>query len=651
MRSAEGRKSRQGRGYTGELLPFSLRLFVCTAALLAAPQVTTAAPIVPLEPIDRGELEAFVDGFMTAYLEESGAAGGVVSVVQGGEVILAKGYGHADVKAGRKVEASSTLFRIGSVSKLFVWTAVMQLVEAGELDLDTDVNEYLAEDLEIPGTFDEPITIGHLMTHSAGFEDRSLGLFARSADELAPLSEILGSEMPSRVRRPGQVASYSNHGTALAMLVVEQVSGIPWETYLARNILGPLGMTRTSFSQPPPAPLDAGLSGGYRLVGEQLQEEPFEFVPLAPVGAASATATDMARFMVAHLQLGRHEEARILEEGTARVMQQPLFRHSQGVNPMAHGFIDSSRNGQRIVGHGGDTLWFHTQLEILPDHGLGLFVSMNTAGADPSRLAEAFVDRYFPVGDPPELPTPVDWEARVGRYLGSYRSNRFSHSDLTKVAALLGRVEVTDSGDGGLRFSMAGEKRWVEEEPLLLREEDGYRRVAFRQAEDGRMTHFFLGSVPYIAFERVPPRESHRLHAVLLLISLTLLLSTLVLQPLGVFLRWRYGAPLEREHRVPTTARVVLWLAALVFIVFGLGLAMEMGDPLEIVFGLTPALRTVLALPLIGAFVALIALAFAVWLWREQQGKLLSRVAYTAVVVAFFVILWQLAIWRLLGVP
>ncbi|MEE2778009.1 MAG: serine hydrolase domain-containing protein [Acidobacteriota bacterium] len=607
---------------------------------------TVSAPA--LAPISINELEAFVDGFMMAYLEAEGAAGGVVAVVQRGQTILAKGYGQADVSSDREVDPERTLFRIGSVSKLFVWTAVMQLVESGDLDLAADVNGYL-EEVTVPDTFDQPITLGHLMTHSAGFEDRALGLFSRRADDLAPLADILASELPGRVRPPGQVSSYSNHGTALAMLVVESVSGLPWETYLARNILGPLGMTRTTFAQPPPSPLDDDLSRGYRLEGDELREETFEFVPLAPVGAASSTATDMARFMIAHLQLGRLGEARILEEETAAVMQGALFRHSEAVNPMAHGFIDSSRNGQRIVGHGGDTPWFHTQMEILPQHDLGIFVSMNTAGANPSQLTAAFVDRYFPTEDPPPVATPVDWSGRVARYVGSFRSNRFSHSDLTKLVALRGRIEVADSGDGALLFSVFGETRWVEESPLLFREEGSHRRAAFRQEEDGRITHLFLGDTPHVAFERVPPRESHRLHALLLVSSSALLVATLVLQPLGAYLRWRYHAPLEREYRVPTSARVVLWVGSLMFVVFGVSLAVEMSDPLEIIFGVTPGLRTVLALPLVAAVLALIALTFAVWLWREQQGRFLARLSYTAVVIAFFVLLWQLAIWRLLG--
>ena len=130
--------------------------------------------------LDPAGVEAFVDGFMSAYLEENGAVGGVVSIVENGQIVLAKGYGEDDRARHRAVEARRTLFRVGSVSKLFIWTAVMQLVERGKVDLDADVNRYL-EGVEVPATFKEPVTLAHLMTHTAGFEDHVIGLFAHDA--------------------------------------------------------------------------------------------------------------------------------------------------------------------------------------------------------------------------------------------------------------------------------------------------------------------------------------------------------------------------------------------------------------------------------------------------------------------------------------
>ena len=353
--------------------------------------------------LDPAGVEAFVDGFMTAYLEEAGAVGGVVAIVENGHIVLAKGYGEDDRARNREVEARRTLFRVGSVSKLFVWTAVMQLVERGKVDLDADVNRYL-EGVEVPATFKEPVTLAHLMTHTAGFEDHVLGLFAHDANAVRPLRELLAAELPGRVRAPGAVAAYSNHGAALAMLVVEQVSGMPWTEYVETQILGPLGMKRTTFRQPVPEALRDDVSIGYRNPGGEPEAADFEYVPLAPAGAMSSTATDMARFMLAHLGSGQLGDARILSQAAARRMHRTLHRHDPAVPGMAHGFIESDRNGRRVIGHGGDTLWFHTALELYPEQGIGIFASFNTAGAEPQKLTKAFADRYF---------APAEWTPQL----------------------------------------------------------------------------------------------------------------------------------------------------------------------------------------------------------------------------------------------
>jgi CubicO group peptidase (beta-lactamase class C family) len=625
-------------------------VLACTLVAASDPQPVSVDPAAGPAPsfLESGGVEAFVDGWMTSYLEESKAVGGVVAVVHDGRIVLAKGYGKDDRDLDRDVDARRTLFRVGSVSKLFVWTAVMQLVEQGKLDLETDVDRYLGG-RTVPDTYSEPVTLGHLMTHTPGFEDRVLGLFGRDASSLRPLGELLAAEMPARVRRPGELASYSNHGTGLAMLVVERVSGVPWVEYLETRILAPLGMKHTSFRQPLPEALAADVSKGYRLVDDEPVEQDFEYIPLGPAGAASATATDVARFMIAHLDLGRLGDARILQESTARRMQQPLHRHAPGVAAMAHGFIEGNRNGRRVVGHGGDTLWFHTQLELYPAEKVGVFASFNTAGAAPGKLTEAFADRFFPPVEEatPRFPT-VDAAARVSRFVGSYRSIRFAHHDFTKVGALYSQVDVTDGGDGTLRLSTTGDARWIEAEPLLFREEKGDGAIAFREGRRGRPTHLFLGDLPVFAFERVPRSESAGLHGALLGGAAVLFLATLVAGPAGALLRWRFQAPAaNRQARLPLVARVLLWLASLVMVAFVAGVLVY-ADPSQIMFGLPPRLGQVLMLPTAGAVLAIACLGCVLWIWRARRGTAPARLAYTLVVAALFVVLWQLVVWQFL---
>lgn len=600
-------------------------------------------------PTDPAEVEAFVDGLMAAYLEVHDVAGATVSVVRDGELIFAKGYGEADVESGREVAAETTLFRIGSISKLFVWTAVMQLAEAGELDLDTDVNEYLTA-VRIPDTYEEPVTLTHLMTHTAGFEDRIIGLFARDEEALRPLEEVLADELPARVRPPGQVASYSNHGTGIAAHIVEEVSGMAWNEYVEERILGPLGMEHTTFRQPVPERLEEHLSHGYSHRGGKFDDEGFEFIPLAPAGAASASATDMARFMTAHLQEGRYGEARILEEETARRMRQELFRHAPAVNPMAYGFIDASTHGQRVIGHGGDTLLFHSLLLLVPEHELGAFVSFNSegGGAATGQFAEAFMDRYFPVEGPRELTPPEGFEERAGRFEGHYRANRYAHTTLAKLAAL-GAVSVESTGDGALRTSATGRTRWIEVEPLAFREEDGADLLVFREDDRGEITHVFMGDLPILAFERLAWWETPPVQLLALAFSVIVFLGTLVLWPAARVVRWRLDRRPSWEERLPLFARVIGWSGAAVWVAFLVGTAFVLEEPRDIVFGLPGSLSLLLWLPLIAGVLALGALAYAALVWKDGRGTLWRRTWYTLLTLALFVALALAWYWNLLG--
>ncbi|HEX2466480.1 MAG TPA: serine hydrolase, partial [Thermoanaerobaculia bacterium] len=618
-------------------------------AVVVEPSATTAeTPRAGM--LDPAGVEAFVDGFMTAYLEENDAVGGVVSIVENGHIVLAKGYGEDDRARHRAVEARRTLFRVGSVSKLFVWTAVMQLVERGKVDLDADVNRYL-QGLAVPATYQEPVTLAHLMTHTAGFEDHVLGLFAHDATAVRPLRDLLAAELPVRVRAPGVVAAYSNHGAALAMLVVEQVSGMPWTEYVERQILGPLGMKRTTFRQPVPDALRDDVSIGYRNPsGQEPEAADFEYIPLAPAGAMSSTATDMARFMIAHLAGGQLADARILSEAAARRMHRTLHRHDPAVPGMAHGFIESDRNGRRVIGHGGDTLWFHTELELYPDQGIGIFASFNTVEAEPHKLTKAFADRYFAPADwTPQL-AAADWADRARRFVGAYRSVRYSHHDLTKLGALASQVAVRDAGAGALELSSQPGTRWIQIEPLVFRDQEGTSTIAFREGKRGRITHLFVGEVPVFAFERVPWHESLEVHGAIAGAAIVLFAATVVIGPAGALLRRRLRAPAPKpQTRLPMAARAALWLGALVFIVLYTGLAFYLFDPLQIVFGLAPGLRRILLLPIVGTVLAAVSLLCALWIWRTRRGGAAARIAYTMVVVTFILVIWQLAVWRLFG--
>lgn len=617
------------------------------------PDGERAPPGAPLT--DHAALEAFVDGLMNAHLAERGIAGATVAVVHGGRTVLTKGYGFADVAARTPVDPARTLFRIGSVTKLFTTTAVMQLAEQGRLDLEADVNRYL--DFEVPATFPEPITLTHLLTHTAGFEDELRLLFTYDPGDMLTSREWLLRTLPRRVRPPGTFAAYSNHGLALAGYIVERVSGVAWEDYIERHILQPLGMSHTTGRQPLPAALAGGMSQGYERTAGGWTAQRWEIIPGgAPAGSMSATAQDMTRFMLAHLGGGEVDGVRILREETVARMQARHFAHDPRLTGFGLGFYELSSHGQRIVGHGGNTAWFHSILALVPEHDLGIFASLNTNTAALLTLGPllgGWWDHLFPAPPPrAAVADPQRWRG----LMGTYRFNRLSYSTFQKVLGL-GMLMSVEEADGALvARSMLGDVRLVEEEPLLFREELGQVRVAFRTDDRGRATHAFHSLAPMMALERVPWHGTPAVHAVAFGGGLVVFCGILVAAILRA-LRGTRGAPL-RGHIARARAAITVAAAANVAFVAALAVTLVDFDPWEYLSSPLTGLRIALAFPVMGVIAAAAALVFLALAFRESRRDSLGaaragsgwarlRVATAVVVAAVFA--WSLNYWNLLG--
>ena len=311
---------------------------------------SNAAPTASAN-LTREDVGAWLDGFLPYALERADIAGAVVVVVKDGNVLFKKGYGYADVAAKRPVDPDLTLFRPGSISKLFTWTAVMQLVEQHRIDLDQDVNAYL--DFKIPPLKGKPITMRELMTHTPGFENTLEEVIAVKPT-YPKLRDFLKNWMPPRIFPAGEVPAYSNYGAALAGYIVERISGQPFPQYIAQHIFAPLGMNHSTFLQPPPAALAPLVSRGYLSAADE--PGPFEMLGATPAGGLSASGADIARFMIAHLQNGEYDGHRILQAATAQEMHStPYTTISPALNRMTLGFFQLDRNGHRIIGHDADS--------------------------------------------------------------------------------------------------------------------------------------------------------------------------------------------------------------------------------------------------------------------------------------------------------
>jgi CubicO group peptidase (beta-lactamase class C family) len=570
--------------------------FVCALALtgraaaqgpaptpLFSPAPVSSAPTLPgassLHELTKADLEAFLDALIPAQLQSRDMAGAVISVVKDGQVLLAKGYGYADFAAKKPVGPDQTLFRPGSISKVFTATAVMQLVEQGKLDLDRDVNDYL--DFAIPKTFAEPITLRRLLTHTAGFEEVLKNLFVAGAPEMRPLRDYLIAALPQRIFRPGTVPAYSNYGLALAGYIVERSSGEPFEKYIAAHILAPLRMEHSTFAQPLPSSLEADMSSGYLAAAQGAKS--FEFVQAAPAGALSTTAVDMTRLMLAFLADGTLDGATILKPETVHAMEARQFELHPALLALGFILMEYSSTGQRIVGHAGDTIYFHSDMILMPAAHVGLFISYDSAGSRTGggrgEVIRAFLDRYFP-----ELPTGPDVDPSVaqadGRAVsGLYNTSRRSDSTFFKVAAILGQFAVrsdakgilTVEGNKNLRGSL---KRWREVGPLLYQEVDGPGMIAFRRNESGVVTD--LVSSPVTLEQRVTGLANKTVLLPLVGGSLGFLLATVLLWPVAAVMRKRYARPLA----LSPGDRLLFRLSRLVCIL-AIGILALLGLPLS----------------------------------------------------------------------
>src|SRR5215203_3858430 len=628
-------------------------------------------------PTDPAEMKAFLDEELGREMEKDHIAGAAVSVVKDGKLFFAKGYGDADLKKDIPVDPEQTIFRIGSVGKLFTWTAVMQLVEQGKLDLNEDINDYL--DFRIPDTYPQPITLKHLMTHTAGFEDRYYERLAKDPDELLPPREWLISNMPARVSPPGDVAAYSSYGAALAGYIVARVSGEPYDRYIQEHILNPLGMVHRTAQSSMPPDIRAHTSVGYIYEDGAFQEFPdtsemgqteLEYSDmgqpaLVPAGDMQSSATDMARFMIAHLQDGRYgdpntAEAHILNKSTLRRMHSTLYTPDPRILGTTYGFFDFSDNGQRRIGHSGGSDPIFTQLLLLPEQNLGVFVVYNSEGGEDMTLQHlgfqrAFFDHYYPAPAVKAIQPPADFAERAGRFEGTYQITGgepgTSETTFEKFAGLfISTVKISDSGDGTLLFTNPwGKWQFVEVEPLYFRQVDGPFHILFREDDQGRITHMFTDYTPMFAFERLKWYGTPGFTMALVLGCVLVFLSMIPVVLIR-FIRNRRSSG-DRKP-APRGARAAYWIIVgicVLNLLFVIGTVLWFRSNLVPLFGVSMIYKIVLGLGVLSALMTVGALIYSVLGWKNSYWGIAARVHYTLVTVAAVAFVWFLNYWNLLG--
>ncbi len=616
-----------------------------TVALRAiAPTAVPAAGNV----LTKADADSWLDGFMPYALAQGDIAGSFVVVVKDGKILTQQGYGYANIAARKKVDPENTMFRVGSTSKLFTWTAVMQLVERGKIDLDTDVNRYL--DFKIPPFEGKPLTMRNIMTHTSGFEDVFKGGFSYSG-KVDPLGVVVKRMLPRRVAAPGTTPAYSNYATALAGYIVERVSGMPFDTYIERKIFQPLGMDHSSFRQPLPASLAPFMATGYsRASGEA---KPFELVSVPPAGSLSMSGTDGAKFMIAQLNNG----AGLMKPETARLMHTPAYGALPGLDRMALGFYEQRINDVQAIAHGGDLLNFHGYLWLFPEKNVGLMIEMNSAGADEATsrirqaLFEQFADRYFPAANsnpPVELATAKE-HARM--LAGNYIASRSGFTTFVDFSNLIGQQAVGLDADGRpLVPDLFGgpPRKWIEVAPFVWQDAYGHARLA-AQVKDGQVVRWSVNEVsPFMVFDRAPWYRDASWLLPLFLAALGIVAIAALSWPVGAIARRRFGAPFALTGRDRTAYRVAFGLSWLVILAL-LGWAYVLLVYLE---SMNKSDVPILLSRIVGtiAFIGLpVAAAWNLLLIWKRGAAWIGKLAGILLVAAALVIFWVTFDFHLIG--
>jgi CubicO group peptidase (beta-lactamase class C family) len=605
---------------------------------------------------DPAALEAFVDGLVEPLMAANNSPSGVVVIAHNGEQIFAKGYGFEDVEKQTPVDPAQTLFRPGSVSKLCTWISVMQLVEQGKLDLDTDVNTWL-KNFQIAKTFDKPITLRDIMTHTSGFEDGALGyLIITDPDRIVPLDESMERYQPERVNPPGTHTAYSNYATSLAGLIVQNVSGTRFQDYVQQHIFDPLDMQHSSFIEPLPPQLAEHMAKSYKVEAGSFAEQPFEIISnFAPAGAESATATDMVRFGQAILNGGELDGQRILGADTLKLMLTRAFSHDDRLMGMALGFYEEEHNGVRLVGHGGDTQYFHSYLGVDQAHDLTFFVSFGASGGSHVRSAftPAFYNEFYPQESVRPVP-PEGFAKRAGKYAGTYAFWRSNFSTIEKAAGLTSVVQVAPTakdtlvvsfGGGAKQYAEVGENLFQELSPeVSLVAGISPRLIAFQQDGNGAITGFVMDGLPFMSLRKLPFYSTPGFNLSLLGLSLFVFL-------LVAARRWYQRAAirvLEPADKSATNAGFYAAAANLLVVIIGvIVISIEKNS---LFTGIPLLFKLWLFVPIIATVAGLYLLYCAVLVWRAGMlsGRL-ARLRYTLVTLCALFMCWFYYYWNILG--
>lgn len=606
---------------------------------------------------NRSEFADFVNNFFEQQLAKSNIPGAVISVVKDGEIFFTNGYGYANLEKEIPVDADKTLFRVASLSKLITATAAMQLYERGALDLDRDVNEYL-EDWQIENPYPEAVTPARMMMHTDGTTQRLIGLGARTKEKMQPLARYLPQYMPPINYTPGKFYSYSNHSIALLGYLVQKISGIPFIEYVERNIFQPLEMSNSTFAQPPVSELPDNFATGYQIQNGKAKPVPYLYLNIAPAAALMTTATDMAHFMLAHLQQGSYGGSQILQPETTEMMHQTHYQIHPKVPGTSYGFRERLINNKRAIGHLGSLRGYSSFLNLIPEENIGIFIATNSFSNVHGEFIDRFFDRYFPEQSKKGVVTPEVPSQKLQKYAGTYRDMEYPRSTIAKITGIAKEIRVTTQPNGTLLIQTPPllfrsnveniELTPTEESDLFYRQnDDAY--VFFVEDESGIQNVSNPLSPKIGTYQRVSWYETIKLHVGLLALCaiffLTATIAGIIRPLLRIFSQKKIPSPKLTWVR---TVAGAIGMLNLIFLI-GLPLYLWRWGAWKLVYGVPPVAVCLFGLPVLTSILSLILLIMMLVVWRKSYWSTLGRFHYTGITIASIVFIPLLVYWNLYG--
>jgi len=600
---------------------------------------------------DLSDLNEWIDSQFEKGLDSFNIPGATFVLMQGDSILHMNGYGVADIETNTPVNSEFSIFRIASISKTFVGTAIMQLYEKGQVKLDEDINTYL-KSFQIENKFEDPITIKHLLTHTAGFDERNIGTTVRTEKNVISLAQYLKKRMPPQIRPAGEALTYSNHSYALLGLIVEEVSGLTFDEYVTKLILKPLSMNSSGFMRQPE--LKKNYVTSYLQKTERLIPYQLNFPLDYPPGSFNSTASDMSNYISMFLNYGKFHGNRILDSTTVVLMQKTAFKHfNKSENGWLLGFYESRLNGLKIVGHGGDIQGFASELLLIPERNIGLFLSVNASAIPGSKsriFISSFIDRLWKKLMPDVLTEKENSKIipEVGMvaeplnfFSGTYRFTRYAYTTLDKLAVLIGfapEVEIRSKGDSLEILPWDDKLIPISDLTFYSTKYNKYR--AFGRNSKGEISYFFPSGTS--SYHRLQWYEPVKFQIYWIGSIVLILLISIIAGVIRKIFDRNKKSHLVRRVNFSVAFLIILFLSLIAFILIKT-------DPQEFSYGIPLLLKIVLVLP----FLIILLEVIAVWLmiknWRSKELGTIGLIFQSSITFVALAFIPWLFYWNLIG--